>query len=144
MAITVESLPRGAKGSGRGLQAGLWVGQVLLALLFAGAGFAKAATPLDELAVALPYTADLPGLLVRFIGVSEMAGALGLILPALTRIRPHLTPLAAFGLLTIMGLATVFHLVRGEFTDMPVTIVIGALAGVVAWGRLRKAPITPR
>jgi len=58
--------------------------------------------------------------LVRFIGVSELAGALGLILPAATRIRPGLTPLAALGLSTIMALAMLFHLVRGEPQALPI------------------------
>jgi uncharacterized membrane protein YphA (DoxX/SURF4 family) len=128
----------------KGIHAGLWVAQILLALLFAGAGFAKAATPLGELAASLPYTADLPGMMVRFIGVSEVAGALGLLLPAATRLRPHLTPLAAAGLALVMVLATLFHLTRGEFSAMPMTAVLAALAGVVAWGRFAKVPIAPR
>ena len=97
-----------------------------------------------ELAQSLPYTADLPGWLVRFIGVSEVAGALGLILPALTRRLPGLTPLAGLGLCIVMVLATGFHLMRAEYSAMPMTIVIGAVAAFVAWGRWTKAPIAPR
>ena len=122
----------------------LWIAQVLLALLFAGAGSAKVLTPLGELAQSLPYTADLPGWLVRFIGVSEVAGALGLILPALTRRLPGLTPLAGLGLCIVMVLATGFHLMRAEYSAMPMTIVIGAVAAFVAWGRWMKRPIAPR
>ena len=130
--------------TGKGMHAGLWVGQILLALLFVGAGLAKALTPMAELGVRLPYTQDLPSMLVRFIGVSEVAGAIGLVLPALARVRPHLTPLAAAGLATVMVLATLFHLMRGEFSAMPMTAVLATLAGVVAWGRFSKAPIAPR
>lgn len=123
---------------------GLWLLQFLLAAMFAGAGFAKAATPLNELAVNLPYTADLPGMMVRFIGVSEVAGALGLLLPAATRLRPHLTPMAAAGLALVMVLATLFHVTRGEWSDMPITVVLAALSAVVAWGRFVTSPIAPR
>jgi hypothetical protein len=113
----------------------LWIAQALLALLFAGAGLAKVFTPLENLAQSLPYTAELPGWLVRFIGVSEVAGALGLILPALARTQPGLTPLAALGLCAVMVLATFFHLMRAEFSAMPITLVIGAAAAFVAWGQ---------
>jgi hypothetical protein len=126
------------------LRVALWVAQVLLAALFGGAGFTKLTTPLPELATMLPYTADLPGGLVRFIGASELAGAVGLVLPALFRILPILTPWAAIGLNVIMWLATLFHLFRGEWRDMLMTFVIGNVAAFVAWGRLKKVSIAPR
>ena len=68
-------------------------------------------------------------------------GAIGLILPAATKIKPSLTPLAALGLLTIMILAMAFHLSRGEVQATPVNIVLGGLAAFVAWGRTKRAPI---
>jgi putative oxidoreductase len=122
----------------------LWVVQVVLALLFAGAGFTKAITALPELAATLPYTADLPGVLVRLIGVSEVAGALGLVLPPLLGKYPALTPLAAGGLTTVMVLATLFHATRGEWTAMPTTVALAALAAFVAWGRTKKVPFASR
>src|SRR5262245_31994424 len=103
----------------------LWVVQLLLAFMFAGAGFAKATTPFPDLAQTLPYTADLPGALVRFIGISEVAGGIGLLLPALTRVAPALTAWAGAGLAIVMALATVFHVSRGEWSGVPVTLVLG-------------------
>jgi hypothetical protein len=81
---------------------------------------------------------------VRFIGVAELAGALGLILPAATRIQPRLTALAAVGLATMMALAIPFHLMRGETGAIVFNLVLGSLAAFVAWGRERRAPIEPR
>lgn len=131
--------------SGRtSLKASLWIAQLLLAALFAYAGFAKLTTPLPQLAQMLPYADDLPGWLIRFIGLAECAGALGVILPALVRIMPALTPVAALGLLTVMALATVFHIWRGEFSAIGITIAIGAVAAFVAWGRFTRVPITAR
>ena len=127
-----------------GLHITLWIAQVLLAVLFAGAGSAKAMTPLPELTKSLPYTADLPGWLVRFIGISEITGAVGLILPAISRVVPMLVAWASWGLCAVMGLATLFHLTRSEISAMPMTIVIGAVAAFVAWGRSAKAPIVSR
>jgi len=72
------------------------------------------------------------------------AGALGLILPAVTRIRPKLTAAAGLGLVTVMVLAAAFHLSRGEAQVLPLNLTLGALAAFVAWGRSRKAPILPR
>lgn len=97
-----------------------------------------------KLAQKLVWPGALPEALVRFIGLSELAAAIGLILPAATRIRPALTPIAAGGLTLIMVLATVFHVARGEVQVVPVTVVLGALAAFVAWGRGKKAQVTAR
>jgi uncharacterized membrane protein YphA (DoxX/SURF4 family) len=126
------------------LHVSLWVAQGLLALAFGMAGLMKATTPLAELATKLPWAADLPHL-VRFIGISELLGAIGVVLPAATRIQPRLTPLAASGLVLVMGLALLFHASRGELAQAaPINLVLGGLAAFVAWGRFSKAPIAPR
>lgn len=122
----------------------LWVVQVLLAAAFGTAGVMKTTMPIHELAQNLVWPGALPPALVRFIGASELAAAIGLILPAATRIRPVLTPLAAAGLVVVMVLASVFHLSRGEAQALPMNLTFGALAAFVAWGRFRKAPIKAR
>lgn len=104
----------------------------------------KATQPIPELAVKMVWANDIPEALVRFIGVSEVLGGLGLVLPAATRIKPMLTPLAALGLAAIMLLAALFHLVRAEFAAIVTNVVLGGLAMFVAWGRTKKAPILPR
>src|SRR5258708_6611348 len=71
----------------------LWIAQVLLAGMFLMAGFTKVATPIDKLVVMMPFAAALPVALIKFIGVSEILGALGLLLPSLLRIQPQLTVL---------------------------------------------------
>jgi uncharacterized membrane protein YphA (DoxX/SURF4 family) len=128
----------------KGLHIGLWVVQVLLALAFALAGSGKVSQPLDALAAKMPWVTSVGEPMVRFIGASELLGALGLILPAATRIKPKLTALAGAGLVTIMVLASLFHMSRGEFVAVPSTAVLGGLAAFVAWGRFKKAPIAPR
>jgi putative oxidoreductase len=122
----------------------LWSGQLILAALFAMGGSAKATQPIAELSTRMPWAADIPEALVRFIGISELAAAVGLLLPALTRIRPGLTPLAAAGLATIMALAAVFHAARGEGGGIVVNLVLGGVAAFVAWGRYKKVPIAAR
>lgn len=123
---------------------GLWCVQALLAVAFAMAGFMKLTTPLDQLGAAMPWVATAPGALVRFIGLAELAGGLGLVLPAATRIKPILTPLAAAGLVLVMVLAAGVHAVRGELEALPINAVLGGLAALVAWGRTAKAPIAAR
>ena len=122
----------------------LWIIQILLAVAFFGAGFMKTVTPIAELAVTLPYVLDIPVALTRFIGVAEIAGAIGVVLPALTRIQPRLTPLAAGGLGLVMIFAAIFHLTRGEFSGIVPNIILLALAGFVYYGRTKLAPIAPR
>lgn len=114
----------------------LWIVQGLLALLFLFAGGSKLVLPLDK----LTGPVALPGLLVRFIGVAEVLGAMGLILPGLLRIRPGLTPLAASGLVIIMIGATVITLVSGELTAALISLVVGVLSALVAYGRWRLVP----
>jgi uncharacterized membrane protein len=132
-----------ARPTGKGWSIGLWTVQVLLAIAFGMAGAMKTFTPIEQLAQKLPWVTELPNL-VRFIGVSELAGALGLVLPAASRVRPVLTPIAALGLVVIMVLAAGFHIMRGEVQAVPINAVLGGLAALVAWGRLRKAPIAER
>lgn len=120
----------------------LWLVQVVLAAAFGMAGFMKSTQPVDALVGAgIAWAAQLPLPMVRFIGISELLGAIGLILPAATKIKPALTPLAALGLLTIMILAMAFHVSRGEAQALPINMVLGGLAAFVAWGRTKKAPI---
>ena len=76
-----------------------------------------------------------------FIGWSEKLGGVGMILPAALKIKPILTPLAAAGLTLIMILATGFHIMRGEYSLMVLTIVLGAMTGFVAYGRWKLKPI---
>lgn len=125
-------------------KASLWVVQILLFAIFGMAGFMKSTMPLPELAQRLAWTGVVPQELVRFIGIVELAGALGLVLPSITRIKPILTPIAAACLALVMILATVFHTSRAEFAAIPITVSFGGLAAFVAWGRNYRAPIQPR
>jgi hypothetical protein len=113
-----------------------WVVQWALALLFLWAGGVKLVLPLEM----LKGPVALPGLFVRFIGLAEALGAVGLILPWLLRIHPVLTPLAAAGLVIIMIGATVITLIGGggAFALFPATV--GILAASVAYGRWQAAP----
>jgi hypothetical protein len=129
---------------GKGLHLALWVAQGLLAAAFFGAGVMKTTAPLEQLRAAMPWVNGAMGHLVRFIGTAELLGAVGLVLPAATRVKPWLTPLAALGLAVVMVLASLTHVARGEFPMLGVNAVLGGLAAFVAWGRSRKVPITPR
>lgn len=132
-------------GSHRALSAALWVSQVFLAVAFAGAGIMKLGTPIATLEQSLPWVADVSPGLVRFIGLCEVAGALGVLLPPLLRIRPYLGVAAATGLVLLMGTAAMFHISRGELGSLPPPVILGALAAFVAWGRRPDhAPIEPR
>jgi len=115
----------------------LWIVQGLLALLFMFAGGMKLILPLEKMAGPV----ELPGSLLRFIGVWEVLGAVGLILPSILRIRPGLTPLAACGLVIIMIGATVITLGAGLIGPAVTSLVVGLLAAFVAYGRWRLAPL---
>jgi hypothetical protein len=114
----------------------LWIVQGLLALLFLLNSGMKLLLPIEMLTADLP----LPGPFVRFIGVCEGLGALGLILPSLLRIRPGLTPLAAACLVVLMIGATVTTLLTMDAVLALIPLVTGLLAAFVAYGRWRLAP----
>jgi uncharacterized membrane protein YphA (DoxX/SURF4 family) len=132
------------KTPSKGLNISLWVVQVLLAFAFGMAGFMKSTQPFEALNKAMPWTLSVGETTTRFIGLSELLGAVGLLLPAITRILPFLTSLAGLGLVTVMVLASGFHVTRGEYGMLPVNAVLASLALFVAWGRYRAAPIAPR
>jgi uncharacterized membrane protein YphA (DoxX/SURF4 family) len=113
--------------------AALWVVQVLLALLFLFAGGMKLMMPIQVLLAQLAV--PLPGLFVRFIGVIEVAGALGLTFPALLRIKPFLTPLAACGLVIEMIGATAITVISMGAAPALMPLVVGLLAAFVAYSR---------
>jgi uncharacterized membrane protein YphA (DoxX/SURF4 family) len=128
------------------LNIALWIVQVLLAAMFLMAGGSKVAMNYADMVKMATEAHGLviPEPLLRFIGVSEVAGALGMLLPAATRIMPILTAWAAVGLGTIMVLATTLHLTRGEWSNAGTTGVLLVMAVFVAWGRFKAAPIQPR
>ncbi len=118
----------------------LWIVQGLLALIFLFTGGTKLILPIEVLTEQTP----LPGLFVRFLGVAEVLGAIGLILPGLLRIWPVLTPLAASGLVIIVTGATVLTLVGVVPVGAAMALIplmVGLLSAFVAYGRWRLAPL---
>ena len=126
----------------KGLNIALWIVQVLLGLLFIWAGGMKLVMPLEKMAGPV----DLPGWFLRFIGVVELLGGLGLILPGLLRIRTSLTAWAAAGLVIVMIGAVGITLAGGAKTAGMAVIpaVTGLLAAFVAYGRWRLVPLRSR
>lgn len=120
----------------------LWIIQVLLALVFLFAGGTKLLLPIDVLtSMGSPNQVHLPALFIRFLGVCEVLGALGLILPGLFRKRTDLTPLAAAGLVIIMIGATVLTIIGDGIGAALPPLVAGLLCAFVAYGRWRLRPL---
>jgi hypothetical protein len=120
----------------------LWIIQVLLALLFLFSGGMKLVIPIDVLtSMGPPNQVHLPGLFIQFIGVCEVLGAFGLVLPGLLRIRTGLTPLAAGLLVIILIGATVLTLIGPGIVTAITPFVTGLLTAFVAYGRWQLAPL---
>jgi uncharacterized membrane protein YphA (DoxX/SURF4 family) len=119
----------------------LWVLQVLLAVAFFAHGWMFLFPP-PEIAVLM--NASLPRWFQLFLGVAEVAAAVGLILPGATRIMPWLVPAAALGIMMVLGSATVYHFVRAEISSGIITLVMFVMATVLAYMRWRVLPIRPR
>jgi uncharacterized membrane protein YphA (DoxX/SURF4 family) len=111
-----------------------WIARVLAALAFGLHGYTLLFRE-EQALLQYSWARDVPATLKRFIGTAELLGAIGLILPGATRVLPWLTPLAAVGLATIMVLAALFHIGRREWPNVALNLVLGALAGFVAYAR---------
>ncbi len=110
----------------------LWIVQILLGLALVAFAYAHSfGAAQTQLQPGAQWIGDVPQPLLIFIAVCELLGGIGLILPAATQIQPRLTPLAAAG----------FHLTRGEYPNIVFTLILGALAAFVAYGRWVIAPL---
>ena len=89
----------------------------------------------------MPWVAQVPAGLIKFIGASELLGGLGLVIPSALRIMPQLTVLAARGLALVMILALAFHVSRGEYSAIVTNIILASVALFISWGRSMKAVI---
>lgn len=112
----------------------IWIIQGVLAAAFGMVGVMKTTQPIEKLGTKVPRVKDLPAL-VRFIGISELLGAIGLIVPWASGIVPVLTPIAAAALAFIMVLAAIYHASKGEYKGIAFNFVLGGLAAVVAYFR---------
>ena len=119
----------------------LWVLQVLLALAFLAHGVMLLFPPAS---IASLLLASFPRWFWVFLGVAEVAAAIGLTVPGLTGIQPRLVPAAAVGVMIVMIAATIFHLMRGEVSSAITTIILLIMATVVAYMRWSVLPIPPR
>jgi len=114
----------------------LWIVAAVLAFVFAGSGLMKLVVPKDQLvAKGQGWAADVDPNAIRAIGLAELLGAIGLIVPPLVDIAPVLAPLAAVGLVLVMLGAIVTHGRRGEIPNVVINLVLLAMAVFVAWGR---------
>lgn len=136
--------PDGARGT-NWWSVGLWAAQIALALAFGASGVTKLFQPVETLAAAMEWVAHSPPALVRFIGFAELAGAVGMILPAATLILPWLTPLAALGFAVIEILAIGVHAALGETAEtLAFNLVLLGLSAFVIWGRTQKVVTSSR
>ena len=113
----------------------LWIIQGLLAVAFIMAGIMKLSQPVEKLKSNMAWAEDISPTNIKLIGLLELLGGIGVVLPQATGILPWLTPLAAVGLAATMIGALFFHLRRKEMTSLPVNVVLLALAIFVAYGR---------
>ncbi len=122
----------------------LWIAQLLLAGTMIWASCMKLFAPVSQVAAMWPWAGEVSVIFLKFTGVVDLLGALGLILPSLLRTQPRLTPIAAIAIIVLMICASVFHISRGEGSDITPNIAFALIAAFIAWGRWNKAPIISR
>ncbi|PJR09235.1 DoxX family protein [Sinorhizobium meliloti] len=131
--------------AGKILQISLWSVQSLMFAAFTLFGFQKLFMPAEALATMwqTQWPVEYPTLL-RLTGLIDVAGGIGILLPALTRIQPRLTVLAALGCTILQICAIIFHAMRGEFAALPLNFILLPLVAFILWGRGKRAPVAPR
>jgi hypothetical protein len=117
----------------------LWGVQIVLALIFGSVGGVKISLPIEELIRLFPWVSAAPPVFVRLLGAAELAASVGLVLPMAIGVLPWLTRLTASALAVVMALAAALHTVRGEWSIVPVPVIVGACTLAVALGR-RASP----
>ncbi|WP_163268428.1 DoxX family protein [Chelativorans alearense] len=133
---TLLSAPRSAKS----LQIGLWIAQVLIFIAFTAFGYMKFFMPIDQLAAMWVWPGDVPPWSLRLMGLIDIAGGIGILLPALTRILPRLTVLAALGCVVLQIAAIIFHASRGELSALPLNATLLPICLFILWGRGKRLP----
>lgn len=113
----------------------LWIVQALLAAAYLAAGGMKSTRPIESLSKSMSWVKVAPVGLVRFIGIAELLGGIGIVLPMVTGILPGLTVAAAVGLVVVQIFAAGFHASRGEANRLPMNLILLLLAAFVAYGR---------
>lgn len=134
---------QGAHGSPHGRRHSngiLWAGQWALAAVFVFAGGMKLVMPVGDMA----DESGLPGTFLRFIGIVEVLGGVGVVLPAVLRMRTGLVPLAAAGLVAVMVGAVTVTVVSGEVAGAALPLAVGLVAALVAHGRMWRLPLAAR
>lgn len=119
----------------------VWIASSLLALAFLVVGAGKllaTAADLQQMSQGVPVA------LLKLAGSAEVLGAIGLVVPAATRIMPVLTPIAATGLALTMVGATIANIAVGEPAGAAVPVVLGTFAALVAWARFGSFAVEPR
>lgn len=142
--MTMNAATLSKPSSSKVLRVGLWTAQATIFVLFSFFGFTKLTTPIPQLAAMMPWANEFPATFVRFMGLVDIAGGVGVLLPALTRIQPRLTVLAALGCTVLQVIAILFHISRGEFAVLPLNAVLLPLSLFILWGRGKKVPIDSR
>jgi len=137
--MTAKSITLPAQPGNRALNIALWVAQSLLFVAFVVFGGMKLFMPINQLAAMWVWPGQVPPTFLRLMGVVDAAGGIGVLLPALTRIQPRLTVLAALGCTLLQTSAIVFHVSRGEVSVTPLHFVLLAISVFILWGRARKS-----
>jgi uncharacterized membrane protein len=132
-----------SKQPSKALNTILWVAQVLLALSLLSGAVMKF-MPVEKMAPIMPWMGQVSQTTVRLLGLIDLLGAIGIIVPALLRIKPQLTPIAALCIIALMLCASAFHISRGEASVIGFNIFCAIIAAFIAWGRFKGAPILPK
>jgi uncharacterized membrane protein YphA (DoxX/SURF4 family) len=110
----------------------IWIIQGVLAIMFLMAGYMKSTQPKEKLVMSLPWASDFNIQTIRFIGISELLGAIGIVVPQYTGIFPILTPIAATGLVLVMILAALHHLRKDKYKGVAFNVVLLILLAIVS------------
>lgn len=125
------------------LNISLWSTQIILALGFFSGTYLKVFTSIESLSEIFPWAGEIPPAMVRITGIVDFIGGLGLILPLFPKVGNRSAGYAGIGIIALMICASIFHISRGESSDIAPNIIFMIISIFIVWGRLKKKRTVP-
>lgn len=113
----------------------LWLVQIILALSFIWGGLMKLFQSIEKLSAMWPWTAQVSPVFLKFTAIVDLLAGIGIVVPTLLLVNPKFTRMIAFGVIVLMICASIFHICRGEASQIGINIFFALLAAFVMWGR---------
>jgi len=111
----------------------VWIAKIILAISFIWGASLKLFLSIEKLSAMWPWTAEVPVAVVKFTGIIDLLGGIGIISPVILSLNPKITQITAFAIIVLMICGSVFHICRGEASQIGINVFFAFLASFIVW-----------